>query len=233
MSDKTGRNELCPCGSGAKYKHCCLRKERHRAANTNSDGTRDWTRRLAESIEEGFDADRAGDTETAADVWLDGWAGIRDKIPAEVSTLGQLERMCDCDRSLVSWFWRCLDALRSLSRSDEDYGERGAEFVADVLRQFPGESDANRRNMRADRGLLLAGAGIWEEAREEFERLVDDYPDSAAGYVTWADALLHHHPSGAVEALEVLERARDRPVDDAGDWDLGARIEEAREFAGR
>ena len=20
---KTGRNELCPCGSGKKYKHCC------------------------------------------------------------------------------------------------------------------------------------------------------------------------------------------------------------------
>jgi preprotein translocase subunit SecA len=22
-SDKTGRNELCPCGSGKKYKRCC------------------------------------------------------------------------------------------------------------------------------------------------------------------------------------------------------------------
>ena len=24
---KTGRNEPCPCGSGRKYKHCCLNKE--------------------------------------------------------------------------------------------------------------------------------------------------------------------------------------------------------------
>jgi hypothetical protein len=24
---KTGRNEPCPCGSGKKYKHCCLGKE--------------------------------------------------------------------------------------------------------------------------------------------------------------------------------------------------------------
>lgn len=23
---KLGRNELCPCGSGKKYKKCCLRK---------------------------------------------------------------------------------------------------------------------------------------------------------------------------------------------------------------
>ena len=24
---KTGRNELCPCGSGKKYKHCCLKNK--------------------------------------------------------------------------------------------------------------------------------------------------------------------------------------------------------------
>jgi hypothetical protein len=27
MSAKIGRNELCPCGSGKKYKRCCLVKE--------------------------------------------------------------------------------------------------------------------------------------------------------------------------------------------------------------
>jgi len=25
---KIRRNDRCPCGSGLKYKHCCLRKER-------------------------------------------------------------------------------------------------------------------------------------------------------------------------------------------------------------
>ena len=25
--NKIGRNDLCPCGSGKKYKKCCLRKE--------------------------------------------------------------------------------------------------------------------------------------------------------------------------------------------------------------
>ncbi|MFO7897791.1 MAG: SEC-C metal-binding domain-containing protein [Planctomycetota bacterium] len=27
-SDTVGRNEPCPCGSGRKYKHCCMRKDR-------------------------------------------------------------------------------------------------------------------------------------------------------------------------------------------------------------
>ena len=25
---KIGRNDPCPCGSGKKYKHCCMKKER-------------------------------------------------------------------------------------------------------------------------------------------------------------------------------------------------------------
>ncbi len=27
MSSKPGRNDPCPCGSGQKYKHCCLAKD--------------------------------------------------------------------------------------------------------------------------------------------------------------------------------------------------------------
>ena len=27
FSKSPGRNQLCPCGSGQKYKHCCRREE--------------------------------------------------------------------------------------------------------------------------------------------------------------------------------------------------------------
>jgi uncharacterized protein len=29
MTEKIGRNDLCLCGSGKKYKNCCLQKEQH------------------------------------------------------------------------------------------------------------------------------------------------------------------------------------------------------------
>jgi hypothetical protein len=31
---QTGRNELCPCGSGKKYKKCCALKQRSARGNT-------------------------------------------------------------------------------------------------------------------------------------------------------------------------------------------------------
>lgn len=34
---KTGRNDLCPCGSGKKYKRCCITKEQPSNKNTKVD----------------------------------------------------------------------------------------------------------------------------------------------------------------------------------------------------
>jgi hypothetical protein len=63
---KIGRNDPCPCGSGKKYKHCCLRKEtaaksefisRDRAWDTMMDKLLDFSReaRFASELESAFD----------------------------------------------------------------------------------------------------------------------------------------------------------------------------------
>jgi hypothetical protein len=53
LADKIGRNDPCPCGSGRKYKHCCLRKEvegkfeavgRERAWDTMTEKLLDFSR---------------------------------------------------------------------------------------------------------------------------------------------------------------------------------------------
>ena len=35
---KAGRNDPCPCGSGKKYKHCCMRKEQEQAPAPSANG---------------------------------------------------------------------------------------------------------------------------------------------------------------------------------------------------
>jgi len=63
---KVGRNDPCPCGSGKKYKHCCLRKEttaksevitRDRAWQTVRDALIDFSRevRFGPDLESAFD----------------------------------------------------------------------------------------------------------------------------------------------------------------------------------
>lgn len=43
MMSKIGRNDPCPCGSGKKYKKCCLPKEQQRSvAGRRKDDTDDF-----------------------------------------------------------------------------------------------------------------------------------------------------------------------------------------------
>jgi hypothetical protein len=63
---KTGRNDPCPCGSGKKYKHCCLKKEaegkseaigRERSWDTMMDKLLDFSRevRFQQELQSAFD----------------------------------------------------------------------------------------------------------------------------------------------------------------------------------
>lgn len=54
-----GRNEPCPCGSGRKYKHCCLREVESRREVVPDLGVREaleWlSRRFRDQIEESLE----------------------------------------------------------------------------------------------------------------------------------------------------------------------------------
>ena len=228
---EVGRNEPCPCGSGAKYKYCCLRKKKKGAVNDDLSGADGWQGRLARAVNQGYEAAQRDESREAAQLWLDGWDDVRAEIPAEVSTLASLERACDGERSLVSWVYTCLDVLRRVGPDDPAMAERGAQFVAQLLAQCPGESKTNQRNLRGDRGWLLAAADRWDAATEEFERLIEDFPDCAVGYVRWSDAIIDFDHRNPARSVELLERAANRPVDDGAAWSLEMRLEEAREIA--
>jgi len=45
---KTGRNEKCPCGSGKKYKKCCLLKDENAEAQLKADEQKEWEEWFAE-----------------------------------------------------------------------------------------------------------------------------------------------------------------------------------------
>lgn len=45
MSEKVGRNDPCPCGSGKKYKSCCLMKQEQKKTSTLT-GKRKFTAKL-------------------------------------------------------------------------------------------------------------------------------------------------------------------------------------------
>ena len=74
--NEVGRNALCPCGSGKKFKHCCLRREEEVALDaTRTEGVwrrmQDWALKqfgdeIGDALKEHLDARGIGSKERPA-----------------------------------------------------------------------------------------------------------------------------------------------------------------------
>jgi hypothetical protein len=99
-ANKIGRNDPCPCGSGKKYKHCCLRKDRRRGirsrtgpeeAQSQGDpaSTLAQVRRMAREVSRRGPTDQAQELNQIlkeAEEWV-AYDATRDEIEAAMETL--------------------------------------------------------------------------------------------------------------------------------------------------
>ena len=60
---QVGRNEKCPCGSGRKYKQCCLGKDEEKARKTR---TKEAEKAAKEAAKAQKAAEKSGEKEEAA-----------------------------------------------------------------------------------------------------------------------------------------------------------------------
>ena len=90
---KTGRNDMCPCGSGKKYKKCCIDKSICKVTNVNtvpienSESDFDYIETVAEQIEQIISIYKTKDVIRAV-FCINAWANNRSAM-AQTLTLNQ------------------------------------------------------------------------------------------------------------------------------------------------
>jgi hypothetical protein len=72
----TGRNEPCPCGSGKKYKQCCLAKDEQKAREALAKAVAEAPEKPAESAE-GSHAERPKKRQDTYQPWKSGAQNTR------------------------------------------------------------------------------------------------------------------------------------------------------------
>jgi len=221
---KIGRNAPCPCGSGKKYKKCCLGKEKPRPSVTEM---------LDEEMRAGYRRSMEGDGARACTHWARVWETIRERLRPEMRTIDDAAAVFSGTQALYDWIQDYLLELRNVAVHRRSYAETGVRFYEEVLAQFPDESELFLINLRGDMGELLCLSGESERGERVFLELIEDYPDNAAGYAFLAD-LLGYGPTPGSEPIDrqraqrVLEEALARPVADAADYDLELRLSDLR-----
>ncbi|QSO47150.1 SEC-C metal-binding domain-containing protein [Alicyclobacillus mengziensis] len=189
---KVGRNDPCPCGSGKKFKKCCIDKpEYHTHTHSHAHAhTVTEFQSLAEAMEHGLQHLEAGEDEKAARIWLAGWDSLVRY--AEKEGLRSLERVDSRHRNTLpefvsNWVQDLESCLGNLAMGDEQWGHARLKMIRELLQQFPNsdlELIFNMQEAAAETQFLL---GHRDEGDALFAALVDAHPDNAWAYIGWGD----------------------------------------------
>jgi len=294
MMAKIGRNDLCPCGSGKKYKKCCMGKvdelvfgevcnleddfksyldscwsyEEVREMSTpeiierlgefgiafdKKDFLRDvetfysgqdiaekwfktfrvtakgvdedfpiiaasilWERLLAapvlsreqmsDLIERGFEYLEDNHSIAACDLWFKVWEAIKYRHNTEAKNLAFFDKQYS--RSFfVSNFCQDLEQeLYNAGFEDKAYFEKRICYCREFLACFPEEKELIIHNMRRAIAESYLSLSNREQAKLEYKKLVQDYPDNPWGYIGWGDMYYFEEQKDDVKAKTLYEK---------------------------
>lgn len=193
---KVGRNDPCPCGSGKKFKQCCLR-----TGVPVADRRAGWM--LLGVGRYVFSSDPRSWPDDPVYFQLENRAAIAEALETAGDVGGALSCLeenvrCAERRGDKDAIWQALFDLQTLCMNHAEYAELGLR-VTERLLQVPQE-ESTVVQLRCDRAEFLAALGRGAEAEEEFRSMLSQHP--AARY-RYAFFLFEHGRTAEAEKLLV------------------------------
>ncbi len=219
MAGKIGRNDPCPCGSGKKYKKCCLGKNNPVGLPAGAPHENKELIELNGLLKQGYELMEKGDAPAVCEAWLTFWGILKTyHIPA-MRSIEDAEKIYKFDNLLFNWCQDLMMALEEAARKEGKYYEKLIAYCEEFCRLFPETERSVMENIK--RSLAEAYFGLGEPGRgeEEFKSLIGEYPDSAWAYIGWGDMyylyrLNENIPSDYDKAKSIYEEALQRNLGD-------------------
>jgi hypothetical protein len=171
----------------------------------------------------------------ACDLWLPLWEWMRPLLTPLMRRMDAADLLLGGDQFMLNWTQDLCQELRNASLRQPEYVAPGIRYCEQVIAQFTEEQRSVLDYFRCDMADLLVLAGERQKAQAILTEIIEARPDEAIGYVQLAEALTlrSDDPADRQRAVSLLEQALARPVVDAGDWDVEARLEGLRESSAK
>ena len=180
---KIGRNEPCPCGSGKKYKKCCIDKE------TIEEKINIFKpmHKIEILIDQGEGYVARKMPKEACLKWDEAWEKLKEEITQDIKSINDLERKLKFDVSLFNW---CQDYEMELGNAgveDSSYYEKRIKYCGEFVSLLPNSDKHIIENMRRAEAESYFAVGQTDKGEKTFKKLVKDFPESAWVYIGWGD----------------------------------------------
>ncbi len=234
------RNSLCPCGSGKKYKQCCMGSAEKITTIASDPKSFEWEKpskgrdqdqQIDLFIIQGHGSRNKLDYAAACDVWGRAWDQFLLRLGLGMTTFDKSLPAYDGSFYLKNWTQDYCATLNNAALTDAAAAKVGASFCQGILLQFSDEDSHFLNNFKASLGEFHYLAAEAQEGEKILTDLINDYPQLAIGYAYLADMLgsAQYNPNADApfdldRAINLLEKALAYPVEDARAYDLEERL---------
>jgi len=199
---KTGRNDPCPCGSGRKYKHCCMA-----AASADERAARSETMSVRQTLGAALAHHQAGRLREA-DALYRQVLQLQPSNPDALHLLGMIACQTGEHETAVALINRAISASPSnpAFHSNLAWALHGQGKLAEAVASFrkaltlaPGDA-----GVHANLGLVLQNQGRLDEAVASFREAIKLRPTLAEAHTNLGSAL---HVQGRLDEAIASHRA--------------------------
>ncbi len=176
---KIGRNAPCPCGSGKKYKKCCLGKSDALVIRKRDE--------LDVLMQEGYSLLQKNKIDKACNVWLELWSKLKIRFQPEFKNVKEAETIFSGEEFIYNW---CQDLEAELGNAALDaqlYYQRRIDYCNDFCSIFPESDRLLMHNMKRAIAESHFALGDISKGDECFKALIEEYPTNIWGYIGWGD----------------------------------------------
>ncbi len=232
---KVGRNEPCPCGSGKKYKKCCIDTKNVPAQMAALPDVAQLT--LADEwVDAGYYYIEEHWPHQALACWWNAWQEVKRILPESIYD----PRRDECDHLFTScdffsnWLQDYQDLIAENMMHDPICAQNGLLFCQEVAQRFPEMTQMAKNNLAELTAHLLLSLGDPVPALSLLDQMIEHQPHTAQGYVIMAellslDAQRFNLHSDFDRARQLLRQALEKATDCEA-WDVAVRLEDLTEM---
>ncbi|MCF6335581.1 MAG: SEC-C domain-containing protein [Spirochaetales bacterium] len=175
---KVGRNDPCPCGSGKKYKKCCL--------NSVSPPSQVYDE-LDSLMTRGQLLLEKNKTAEACDVWLELWTNLKGRFKPEFRNIKEAELIFSGSDYIYNWCQDLEAELGNAGIGNLKYYKKRLEYCSEFCSIFPESDKMLMGNMKRAIAESHFAIGNKVKGNKCFTELIEQYPDRIWGYIGWGD----------------------------------------------
>jgi len=142
---------------------------------------------IDDMMQEGYDLLEKGKLVEACTLWLEVWEHLKERFSPDMKSIEDAERIFSGMQCLYNWCQDLEVELGNAGRKDISFYEKRIQYCQRFCTFFPQTHSLIIQNMKRAEAESYFAIGMLEEGEMAFKALIEEFPDSAWGYIGWGD----------------------------------------------